>query len=177
MGGTDRDGSGGAAPARGIAGVAAADPGRVALVHDGRRITFEALHRSVNALAHTLHGAGVGPGARVALVMNNRPEFYAVWNAAARLGALMVPVSTRLTAPEMAYIVSDSGSAVVVHEAAGPATAAAAEAARTAGVPALAVDDPELATGRDDAPLPAYLETPALTMTYTSGTTGRPKGI
>ena len=164
-------------PPRGIAGVAAAEPGRVALVFEGRRITFAALDASANALAHRLAADGVGPGGRVALVMGNRPEFFAVWNAVARLGALMVPVSTRLTAPEMAYIVSDSGSSVVVHEAGGTAATAAREAAAEAGVPALAVDDPGLTEGREDPPLPEYLETPAWTMTYTSGTTGRPKGI
>ena len=164
-------------PPRGIAGVAAADPDRVALVHQGRRITFGALHRSVNAFAHAIADLGVGPGERVALVMGNRPEFFAVWNAVARLGGLMVPVSTRLTAPEMAYVVSDSGSSVVVHEADGPAAARAVEAAGAAGVPAMAVDDRGLDSGRDDPPRPEYLETPALTMTYTSGTTGRPKGI
>lgn len=159
-----------------MAGVAAADPERVAIVYERRRLTFRALDRSANALAHTLADAGVAPGGRIAIVMGNRPEFFAVWNATARLGALAVPVSTRLTASEMAYIVSDSGSSVVVHEGS-VASAAAIEAAARSGVPALAVDDPGFENGRDDPPRADYVGSAATTMTYTSGTTGRPKGI
>jgi long-chain acyl-CoA synthetase len=164
-----------AAP-RGVAGVAAADPGRVAIVTEGRRLTFGALDRAANALAHTLSEAGVGPGDRVALVMGNRPEFFSVWNAAARLGALVVPVSTRLTAPEVAYIVSDSASRVVVHDP-GAAADASRQAAAEAQVPALCVDDPGFDDGRDEPPRLDYIGSAATTMTYTSGTTGRPKGI
>ena len=177
-------------PPRGVAGVAAADPGRTAVVYEGRRLSFRALDRAANAWAHRLADAGVGPGDRVALVMGNRPEYFAVWNGAARLGALVVPVSTRLTAPEMAYIVTDSASRVVVHGAApvaapvgvaapGPSSggAQAAAAAGHAGVPALVADDLGFEDGRDDPPRTDFLGSPPATMTYTSGTTGRPKGI
>jgi long-chain acyl-CoA synthetase len=157
--------------------VAEADPERVALVYGDRRLSFRTLDRAANEWAHRLEAEGVGPGDRVALVMGNRPEYFAVWNGAARLGALVVPVSTRLTAPEVAYIVSDSASRVVVHEADGPCRAIVVEAAASAGVVALDTDDEDLSDGRDDPPRPDYVGTPAMTMTYTSGTTGRPKGI
>ncbi|HXQ63183.1 MAG TPA: AMP-binding protein [Acidimicrobiales bacterium] len=158
---------------RGLAAIAAADPDRVALVYDGARTTFGRLDRGANAVAHALAGLGVGPGDRVAVMLGNRPELFATWYGAARRGALVVPVSTRLTAPEAAYILGDSGAAVVVHDGAAPALAAAG----TTAVPGLAVDDPSLAAGAADPPDDAYLGTPVTTMSYTSGTTGRPKGI
>jgi acyl-coenzyme A synthetase/AMP-(fatty) acid ligase len=49
-------------------------------------------------------------------MLGNGPEAFAAWYGAARLGALVVPVSTRLTAPEAAYIVADSGAIVLVHD-------------------------------------------------------------
>jgi long-chain acyl-CoA synthetase len=106
-------------------------------------------------------------------MLGNRTELFAVWYGIARLGALVVPVSTRLTAPEAAYIVDDSGAAVVVHDG---STAALATLAET-GVAGLALDDPALAQGGVDPPLEDYLGSPVTTMSYTSGTTGRPKGI
>jgi long-chain acyl-CoA synthetase len=158
---------------RGLAGVAAADPGRVALVCDGERTTFGGLHRAANAVAHALAAAGTGPGDRVAVMLGNGPEVFAVWNGVARLGALVVPVSTRLTAPEAAYIVGDAGATVVVHDASPVAEAAAA----SAGAVPLAVDRHAWAAGADAAPTEEYLGSPVTTMSYTSGTTGRPKGI
>ena len=145
----------------------------MALVCGGTRTTFGQLDRAANAVAHALAGGGVGAGDRVAVMLGNRPEIFAAWYGVARLGALVVPVSTRLTAPEAAYIVADSGAAVVVHDGSAPALAAA-ESTGTAG---LAVDDPRLAAGSEDPPDRAYLGNPVTTMSYTSGTTGRPKGI
>jgi len=158
---------------RGLAAIAEADPDRPALVCGPVRVTFGRLDRAANALAHALAARGVGAGDRVAVMLGNGPEAFAVWYAAARRGALVVPVSTRLTAPEATYIVGDSGAAVVVHDGSPAALAAAGHA----GVADLGVDDPRLADGMDDPPDDEYRGTPVTTMSYTSGTTGRPKGI
>ncbi len=110
-------------------------------------------------------------------MMGNSTDAFAVWHGVTRLGALVVPVSTRLTDAEVAYIVGDSGAALVVHDG----SAVAGRAAAKAGVPTLDVSTPavsaDLAAGRAEAPVEDFLGTPVVAMTYTSGTTGRPKGI
>jgi long-chain acyl-CoA synthetase len=158
---------------RGLAAIAAADPHRVALVCGARRLSFSELDRSVNAVAHVLAEAGVGPGDRVAVMLGNGLEIFAAWYGVARRGALVVPVSTRLTAPEATYIVEDSGAAVLVHDGSAVATAVLA----ASGASGLVVDDPATAPGAESPPDDLYLDAPVVTMTYTSGTTGRPKGI
>jgi acyl-CoA synthetase (AMP-forming)/AMP-acid ligase II len=77
--------SGASAP-RGLAAIAAADPERVALVAGADRVTFGRLDRAANAVAHTLAAAGVGPGDRVAVMLDNGPEVFAAWYGAARRG-------------------------------------------------------------------------------------------
>jgi long-chain acyl-CoA synthetase len=156
-----------------LAALARADPERVALVCGESRMTFAALDRAANGVAHALAVFVTRPGDRVAIVLGNGIPAFAAWHGAARLGTLVVPTSTRLTASEAAYILDDSGAVVVVHDGAPAALAAAAQA----GVPAVDVTDPAVAAGRDDPPTEDYLGTPVTTMTYTSGTTGRPKGI
>ena len=69
---------------RGISGVARHDPDRVALVAGDRRITFAELDADANRVAHALTEVGVAAGDRVAVMMQNRPELFAVWNGAAR---------------------------------------------------------------------------------------------
>jgi len=158
---------------RGLAAIAAADPERLALVCGAERITFGRLDRAANAVAHHLAAAGVGPGDRVAVMLDNGPEVFAAWYGAARRGALVVPVSTRLTAPEAAHIVGDSGAIVLVHDGSAAATGALA----ATGVRGHTVDHSVLTVGLADPPDDDYLGAPVVTMSYTSGTTGRPKGI
>src|SRR5580658_9516966 len=126
---------------RGLAAIAAADPDRPALVCGDRRIGFRRLDRAANAMAHAFAAAGVGAGGRVAVMLGNGPEAFAAWYGAARRGALVVPVSTRLTPPEAAYIVSDSGAIVLVHDGS-PAATASVSSTSVAG---LRVDDAVLA--------------------------------
>jgi long-chain acyl-CoA synthetase len=158
---------------RGLAAIAAADPDRTALICGGTRTTFGQLDRAANAMAHAFAADGVGAGDRVAVMLGNGIEAFAAWYGAARLGALIVPVSTRLTAPEAAYIVGDSGAVVLVHDGSAQATAAAA----ATGVADLDVLAPGRVTEVENPPHGDYLGTPVVTMSYTSGTTGRPKGI
>jgi len=158
---------------RGLAAVAARDPGRTALVCGERRVGFGELDRAANTMAHALAACGAQPGDRVSVMLGNSVEGFAVWHGVTRLGALVVPVSTRLTEGEAAYIVADSGSVALVHDG---SPVAGAVCVRT-GVPGVDVSAPSLATGTAEPPVPDYLGTPVVAMTYTSGTTGRPKGI
>ncbi|HZU81181.1 MAG TPA: AMP-binding protein [Acidimicrobiales bacterium] len=164
------------APVRGVAAIARAEPDRAAVVFEGRRVPYGEFDRLANAWAHVLAPHVQQPGDRVAVALPNGVDVLAAWHGVTRLGALVVPVNTRLTAAEVAYLVSDSGAKAVVHE--GPDSAAAA-AARSEEVPAVAVGA-EAAVPADQRVRPPredYIETPVVAMTYTSGTTGKPKGI
>jgi long-chain acyl-CoA synthetase len=158
---------------RGLAGIAAADPDRVALVCAETRISFARLDRAANAMAHLFAQAGVGPGDRVAVMLGNGPEAFAAWYGAARRGALVVPVSTRLTTPEASYIVADSGAGVLVHDGSPVPEATVAGTAVSGAL----VDRSVFDEGAGQPPDDEYLGSPVTTMSYTSGTTGRPKGI
>src|SRR5690348_8567543 len=88
-------------------------PDRVALVHDDRTVTYRQLHERAGRLAHGLHGLGVRAGDRVAYLGPNHPAFVETMFAAGMLGAIILPLNTRLAAPELAYIVGDAGADVL----------------------------------------------------------------
>ncbi len=161
---------------RGVAAIARAQPGREAIVFGARRVTFAEFDRLANAWSHALAGHVRHPGDRVAVALPNGIDVLAAWHGVSRLGALVVPVNTRLTTGEAAYLVGDSGARALVHDGA-PAAVGALEETKVPGVTVEAmvalVDDPVSGS----PPRGDYLESPVMTMTYTSGTTGRPKGI
>src|SRR5262245_61480945 len=82
---------------------AAVLPNQVALLAHGKRWTFAELDRWASAMARGLLALGMVPGDRVALLLRNRPEFVALAHAAPRAGITLVPLNTRLTAPELAW--------------------------------------------------------------------------
>ncbi|KUF18231.1 acyl-CoA synthetase [Streptomyces silvensis] len=164
---------------------AAADPGRVVLVApDGEEWTAGRLHAAANRLVHGLRAAGLERGDAFAVVLPNGAEFFAAYLAATQAGLYLVPVNHHLVGPEIAWIVADSGAKVLVaHERFGAAAAAAAD---EAGLPhtgryAVGGDIPgfrsygRLVDGQPDAAPPE--RTLGWVMNYTSGTTGRPRGI
>jgi acyl-CoA synthetase (AMP-forming)/AMP-acid ligase II len=147
-----------------------------ALIDGELRLTWRALDDCVAHCAAGLARRGVGRGDRVALLLGNRSEFVVAWLAAARLGAIVVPLSIRAQAAELDYMLGHCSAAVVVHEAdlAGRLPAAPRRIAVGAGV-----DSEAFAAlygdGRVDT-VAASSEEGTAAILYTSGTTGRPKG-
>ena len=91
-------------------------PERTALRFQGESITWAQLDERVNKLADALSRRGVGFGDRVIILMLNRPEYLETVLAANALGAIAVPVNFRLTPPEVAFLIADSGSKAIVVE-------------------------------------------------------------
>ena len=155
--------------ARWISYWALAQPDRPAVVFEGRQTTYAQLAHRMEAVAESLRARGVGPGDRVLVLLPNRPEFYDVFFGIARLGAVFVPVSNRLTAAEIGHVAHDSGAVLLVTE---PGSADVVERI-AGGPPAVHADDlVDAVPGR----LPWPDRSDLLAVLYTSGTTGRPKG-
>jgi long-chain acyl-CoA synthetase len=147
--------------------------------------TFAELNANANRSARALRCRGLAAGDGIALLSANRPEFAEVVAAAQRSGLRLTPINWHLTAEEAGYIVADSGAKAIVADARFAEMARGAVAA--AGAPTAAV---RLAVGGaiagyesyDDALAPedgSDIGDPVMgtTMLYTSGTTGRPKGV
>jgi fatty-acyl-CoA synthase len=148
-------------------------PGRVAIDHLGRRITYGELDEGSERLAASWLAAGLRPGDRVATLTANTPEHVEAFFACAKAGLLLLPLSWRLSPHELAYQLDDARPSLLLveeeHEPlADEATAAAAAAPRRErlGAPASSGAAVEVDVSDDDP----------LLLVYTSGTTGRPKG-
>jgi fatty-acyl-CoA synthase len=87
---------------------------REALYFKGRRWSFAELSHGVDRLARGLIAVGVRPGEKVALWMVNRPEFIEAMFAVMKIGAILVPINTRLRTEDTAYILGQSDSAVLL---------------------------------------------------------------
>ncbi|MEW2353981.1 AMP-binding protein [Spirillospora sp. NPDC029432] len=163
--------------------IAAAQPDRPAFLSDAGTVTYGELHADVNRISHALRALGLEPGDAMATVLGNRAEFLTVLLAAMQSGVYLVPVSRHLTAPEIGYILADSGSKAVVTEAAfADAVTAAADEAAVKPEGRVSID-PAAGFERLDAVLEGRPGDPpderkmGSVMLYTSGTTGRPKGV
>jgi long-chain acyl-CoA synthetase len=160
------------------------DPGRLAVVDpSGAEVTYGELFAASNRLVHGLRALGLTAGDGVAAVLPNGSDMVALYFAAMQAGWYLTPINHHLVGPEIAYIVDDCEAAAFLgHERFGAACRATAD---ELGLPAdrcFAVGDVpgfrpqrELTDGHSDA-LPTDRSAGA-PMHYTSGTTGKPKGV
>ncbi|HUJ75585.1 MAG TPA: AMP-binding protein, partial [bacterium] len=87
---------------------------REALAFQGRRLSFADLAREADRAAQALLAVGVRPGDKVSLWLPNRPEWLHVFFGALRIGAVVVPLNTRLRSVDMAYVLGQSNSTTLV---------------------------------------------------------------
>jgi long-chain acyl-CoA synthetase len=154
---------------------AANRPAAPCLTYGEETLSFRDLDERSSRAANALRGAGVGVGDRVVIVARNSPVFYELVFACAKAGAILVPVNWRLSAREVEEILADASPRLVL--------AGAEQRAMTPpghDVPCLVVED-EYAAWRDRgaAADPSHRSRPddTLALLYTSGTTGRAKGV
>jgi fatty-acyl-CoA synthase len=154
---------------------AAARPQAIALHFDCRDITYAQLAADCDAAARTLwHGWGVRAGDRIAWLGANHPGQLMLLFALARIGAILLPLNTRLAAAELKAQLAECAPVHLVHDDA--MAALAREVCAQAGVPAHHVDA-FVANDTSAGELPAAdvdAQSPVL-LVYTSGTTSRPK--
>ena len=154
----------------------------------GERYSYAEIDALSNRLADSLCGLGVRKGTHVALMIPNSAPFVISWFALAKLGAVMVPVNFNYTAGELAYVLQDSDSQFLVIEAELQAVldAISPEDRPFSDERVVVVGDPSaprrgyaaLVEAGDEAFAPPddVAPTDLLSIQYTSGTTGMPKG-
>jgi len=166
------------------------NPNRIAVIDgsNGATTTYAELDEKVNRMATALQSIGVQKGDRVGLYLRNIPEFIITFLANCKLGAVSVPFNIMLKRLEVEYILNNSGAKVVV----GMAEETRANllpilgdlphlervilvGGQSEGEKLLSFED-LMARGRKDFQALDLAETDAISLLYTSGTTGRPKG-
>ena len=168
-------------------------PHKVGVVDGPRSFTYREVGQRAAALACHLRGRGVGPGDRVAVLELNTHAMLEVTYAAAALGAVLCPLNYRLSPRELAFILDDAGARLLLaNRCFGEAVAELLELPQPLegllwcgdgeATEGIALPDHDLeqavAANRDAALEPAPVEAGELAhLYYTSGTTGRPKGV
>ncbi|MGB0962467.1 MAG: fatty-acid--CoA ligase FadD4 [Mycobacterium sp.] len=175
--------------------VATPDKPAIIMYPSGTVVTFGELEARANRLAHLFRAAGLVEGDAVAILMENNEHMHAVMWAARRAGLYYVPINTHLTAAEAAYVIDNSSAKAIVGSAKLSATLAGLATELPKGLPAVRVitgsvessptsssnqlEDwqsyPECVVDQPDTPISDEIEGDLLQ--YSSGTTGRPKGI
>jgi 3-hydroxybenzoate/4-hydroxybenzoate---CoA ligase len=159
---------------------------RIALLCGEQAITYAELAAQVRAASAAVRAFGVAPGDRVLLLMRDTPQFAAAWLGAVRAGAVAVALNNRLSEADYRHIVADSAGRLVVVEDVLLRARPGLGSELAAQSPIAVVGDCPPGTPSWDAACAqasaaptlyaAQPESPAF-MLYSSGTTGRPKGI
>ena len=157
-------------------------PDRPAIImaESGETVSYAEMDRRANRAAHLLRNRGLKAGDAFAVLMQNHARYFDLVWGSQRAGTMMVPISTRLTASEIAYMLEDSDSKLLI------ASTAYAEVLdgireRCPDLPVLVLGEggeDSLVRALDEQPDTQIADpAPGMTMLYSSGTTGRPKGI
>lgn len=165
--------------------LATPDKPAVVLYPAGTVVTFGQMEARANQLAHYFRSRGLREGDAVAILMENTEHMHTIMWAARRCGLYYVPLNTHLTAAEAAYIIDNSAAKAIVASAALRDTCAALAEHLPAGLPEILLttaDDlegwaryPQAVQDLPETPIADEIEGDLLQ--YSSGTTGRPKGI
>ena len=158
------------------------NPGKPAVIMagSGATMTFGEMDAESNRFAHLLRARGLNPGDAFAVLLENRLEYFTLIWGSQRAGTMLVPISTRLTAPEIAYILGDSEAKLLITSRYFDHVMGDVRS-QCPDLPVLVMDG----EGQEDfhaelaaqSPEPIDDPTAGLVMLYSSGTTGRPKGI
>jgi fatty-acyl-CoA synthase/long-chain acyl-CoA synthetase len=173
----------------GIAKIAERQPDKPALIMNEVKVTFRKLNEETNALAHAFLEMAITPGDRICMLFYNSPEIMKTWTAAGKISVTPIALNYRFKADELAFIINDSQSRLLIYSAEFDAVVEAAKPKFTdtsvrfirwgkeppPGV--LSLD--ELIKKAPDTPPRVQSEAHgvASSLIYTSGTTGRPKGV
>ncbi len=159
-------------------------PDKVAVVHGARRYSYRQFEERVNRLASALRGAGMNKHDRVAFLCPNIPAMLEAHYAVPAAGGVLVAINTRLSSDEIGYILTHSGSRVLFVDAeleplVKPLGLTGLEVVRVddTGAPGDPYED--FLAGGSPGPVESWLEDEeeTIAINYTSGTTGRPKGV
>jgi len=161
-----------------IARRAALAPGAIALedAATGRTVSYSELDRRASSAASVLAARGIREGDRVAILCRNRIEFFELLFACAKVAALLVPLNWRMPAVELAPLVADAEPALLFYGAEDAAVVAGFEP----GLPSIALDgeyEPLLEVAEPRRWRRLWPAASTWYLLYTSGTTGRPKGV
>ncbi|TKA04628.1 acyl--CoA ligase family protein [Actinacidiphila oryziradicis] len=176
-------------------------PDKPGVIYGNRSLSYAELAAQATRVARALQAGGIGPGDRVAYLMPNVPEMLIAHFAVPLAGAVLVAVNTRLSAQEIAYILDHSGAKVLIADAAYLRTVAAAvrdvetvtevvvhedieagvgtDAAAVAAIGSRLVSYGDFTARGSEEPLDWSVEDELapISINYTSGTTGRPRGV
>lgn len=152
-------------------------PERPAVRGEGRHLSYRQWDARTNQLARALRARGVGPGDRLALALSGGEPLASLHLAAQKLGATSVPLSTRFGPDELRYCLADCGAALLVVDEANAERGTAAAAGPDVPLGTVAELDGAAAGEPDGEPGPPPAESALSVLLYTSGTTGRPKGV
>ncbi|HYD48123.1 MAG TPA: AMP-binding protein [Terriglobales bacterium] len=167
-------------------------PDRVFLLHEGQRVSYADFELASNRAAHALIALGVGKGDRVTLAMANSVEYLVAAFGALKAGAIYNPVNAQLGAEELGFILKHAEPKVLLTDDANvdhlrhplltlPTSCTIAlysPSSSSSSAPQAAIDFSRAVAAASQDP-PSVLVTPddLSTLLYTSGTTGRPKGV
>ena len=160
---------------------AASQPDKPAVIEaeTGRTISYAELDAASNRFAHLLRRHGLGVGDVIALMLDNLPEYFGIAWGAQRAGLHYVCISTRLTPAEVNYILADSGAKLLIVSESGAGLADQLVFTGHRYTLGAAIDDWTAIEPLLDAEpaTPIADERAGTDMLYSSGTTGRPKGV